>query len=473
MKGLLIVLVLTTLFADSFSQQGNVISWKEIGVVKTLHAKDIKSSRWSIGGETLDRNYANYDAYKSYLGALGAKRIRLQAGWARCEKVKGKYDFVWLDSIVDDALSQSVQPWLQASYGNPIYEGGGDAALAGGLPTSAEALTAWDKWVTALVHHFKGRVHEWEIWNEPDLSKKFSSKDYAVFYERTGSIIRKEQPGARLIGLALCCSGWGEYAQVFVDYLKSVNKLDLINVVTLHGYKYRPEETYNMVEEVKKVVLAAKPDAVFWQGENGAPSVKKGETIGALREYDWSELTQSKWNLRRMFGDMGADMEVTNVFTMSDMYYGSGDHMTGLNAKGLLKARPDKSIEKPKLAYYAYQHAASVFSEQITRTKAAIFSPVPDLSAFAYAKNGKGSFITLWMSGKAPVEDESETKTICFSVSNVSFKHPVYIDIITGKVYEIPSGELKKQNNSYTFSKVPVPDYPVVIAEKSLIAIKK
>ncbi|MEJ7586983.1 MAG: hypothetical protein WKI04_05420 [Ferruginibacter sp.] len=85
-------------------------SWKQVGELKTRDSKDIVASTWSIGGETLDRNYTDYQSYKKYLGPLGAKRIRLQGGWAKCEKVKGQYDFAWLDSIIPDAASRGVYP---------------------------------------------------------------------------------------------------------------------------------------------------------------------------------------------------------------------------------------------------------------------------------------------------------------------------------------------------------------------------
>lgn len=447
--------------------------WKELGTLKTLPAKEIKSSRWSIGGETLDRGYADYDAYKPYLGPLGAKRIRLQGGWAKSEKVKGQYDFTWLDEIVNDALAQGVQPWLQASYGNPIYEGGGDAALAGGLPHSEEALEAWDKWVAALVHHFKDRVHEWEIWNEPDLGNKFTAKDYAKFYERTGDIIRAEQPNARLIGLALCCMNWGDYSQEFVSHLASVNKRHLIDIVSFHGYKYRPEDTYPMVDEVRDIVLKENKKAQFWQGENGAPSVKKGETIGAMREYDWSELTQAKWDLRRVLGDMGNDVDVTNLFSMSDMYYGNNDHMKGYNAKGILKTRPDLSIERPKMAYHAYQHVTTFFSGDIKKAKFEI-TPVENLQAYLYSKgNKKGNVLNLWMARVAPTEDDSEHKEVTFTVDNLDIKRPVYVDLITGKVFMIPESVYERNpKNKITFKNLPVPDYPVVVTDYSFIQLK-
>ena len=58
-----------------------------LGQVSPRHAKDIASSSWSIGGETMDRDFTVYDHYKKYLGPLGAKGLRLQAGWAKCEKL--------------------------------------------------------------------------------------------------------------------------------------------------------------------------------------------------------------------------------------------------------------------------------------------------------------------------------------------------------------------------------------------------
>ena len=73
-----------------------------------------------LGCETLDRDYADYDAYKEYLAPLGMRYVRLQAGWAKCERQRGVYDFAWLDHIVDDAVSRGLEPWLELSYGNPV-----------------------------------------------------------------------------------------------------------------------------------------------------------------------------------------------------------------------------------------------------------------------------------------------------------------------------------------------------------------
>lgn len=90
----------------------DIYSFPKLGNLKTFSANEIETSRWPIGGETLDRDYADYHFYKEYLGPLGAKSIRLQGGWAKCEQEKGVYDFEWLDKIIDDALARGVKPWI-------------------------------------------------------------------------------------------------------------------------------------------------------------------------------------------------------------------------------------------------------------------------------------------------------------------------------------------------------------------------
>ena len=91
-----------------FEKEKPSVTWKMVcllesglepaGVLETRLASDIKGSKWSIGCETMDRDYADWNAYKDYLPYLGAKRGRLFSGWAKTEQEKGVYDFIWLDS---------------------------------------------------------------------------------------------------------------------------------------------------------------------------------------------------------------------------------------------------------------------------------------------------------------------------------------------------------------------------------------
>ena len=462
-----------TLLVFSVQAQQPPLAWKEVGTLKTLAAKDIKSSTWSIGGETLDRNYTDYHSYKKYLGPLGAKRIRLQGGWSKCEKIKGQYNFAWLDSVVKDAHAQSVFPWIELSYGNPIYAGGGEARLAGALPTSTEALTAWDAWVATMINRYKNEVTEWEIWNEPDLAgaAKITGDQYADFYIRTAEIIKRLQPGAKLMAFGLAGVQRIEFAESLFKKLKEQNKINLVDIFTYHGYSPVPEKSYPGIEKLRQMVWGYAPHVVFMQGENGAPSTPRAVTIGAMRDYDWSELTQAKWNLRRMLGDHGRGI-ATNLFTISDIHYEAGDHMVGVNTKGLLKTNPDKTIERPKLSYKAAQHVFTLFDGEVLPDSATlILSDGMTQSFFGYAHKKTGlSLLTIWQNEDRPA-DNYEARNTRVTIERSRFKNPVFVDLITGKVYGFPKASWKKEGNKIILNDVPVPDYPVAIADRSILRL--
>ncbi|GAB3005999.1 hypothetical protein GCM10027284_24830 [Cyclobacterium sediminis] len=467
-----IIVLFSLLYEKGLAQEN--YSFDMLGRLKTYSAKEIESSRWSIGGETLDRDYADYHAYKGYLGPSGAKRIRLQGGWAKCEQIKGVYDFEWLDQIIDDALSQGVQPWLQVSYGNPIYEGGGDAALAGGIPTSKEALEAWDQWVEAMVYRYKDKVNEWEIWNEPDISKKMSAEEFAAFHVRTGDIIKSIQPDSKIIALGLAGLSRTEYVKSILDILKAKNKLDQFDVLSFHGYNSVPERSYSAVAKLRELVSSFDPEIELWQGENGAPSTPKGQSVGAMTKYDWSEISQAKWVLRRMLGDMGHGVDVTSVFQISDMHYAMGDHLEGLNSKGLLKVASDGSIEKPKISYKAFQNTVSVFSGEISKIeKAEVLKEVNDLVVFSYTKKGvRGTAITVWIGGEKP-EDLMDTELVNFTITHTKIKNPVFLNLMDGNVYELDEDHYAKNGKVLSFQNIPIGDWPVVILDKDWLELAK
>ena len=461
------------------------ISLPRIGTVKPRKATDITSSNWLIGCETLDRDYADYDQYKEYLVPLGIKRIRLQAGWDKTEHVKGQYDWAWLDHIIDDAHQRGLQPWLQASYGNHLYPNGGGSNLGAGVPTSPEALTAWDRWVEAMVKRYKNKVVNWEIWNEPNFgdNEQNTPDRAAALTVRTIDIIKRIQPEAKVSGMALGHTDL-DYADTFFKVLAQKNKLKLFDNITYHDYVYNPDSHYPQAMLLRTILDKYAPNLPLRQGENGAPSVP-GYGRGALGNYDWSELTQAKWDTRRMLGDLGHDIE-SSVFTIIDIAY-TGGPITRLNCKGLIQSDSTKRAIRPKIAYYAVQNVAALFDNSLQRIKNMKSSHnrnlVPkDNMAISYATGtdrsmavygyrhkttGKQVF-TIWKDDYIPVES-NKTEKLTLTFANANFDQPVYVDIISGAVYEIPASQWKKNGAVYTFTDIPVYDAPILIADKSLV----
>jgi hypothetical protein len=453
------------------------ISWKEIGQLKTRSVKDIEASTWSVGGETLDRDFTDFQSYKKYLSPLGAKKIRLQAGWAKCEKTKGVYDFKWLDDIVNGAIEEGVTPWMELAYGNPIYEGGGEARLGGALPYSVEGLNAWDNWVKAIVNRYKDKVIEWEVWNEPDHGKGITPETYALFYIRTAKVIRSVHPKAKLLGVALASLTEIKWVDDFCKVMQRENALELLEVFVYHGYAaaygwaYNPDDVYPQVDLLRKTVGKYTSKVIFMQGESGAPSTPN-PAFGVFKDYNWSEITQCKWNLRRMLGDNGRGIH-TSLFAMSDMHYGWGTDAVRVNTKGILKTNPDKTIERPKMAYKVAQQVFSLFDNQIAvNPTQKIQSDRINQSFFGYTHPKTGfSLVSIWQNEHPPYENYPAQNTN-ITVVEGSFTNPVFVDLITGKIYEIPKNQCKKAGKTTVFEGIPVPDYPVLIADKSILLIK-
>lgn len=436
---------------------------KRIGTIRPRGADQIAASNWTLGCETLDRDFAIWDEYKAYIVPLGIKTIRLQAGWAKTEKAKGVYDFTWLDAIIDDARGMGLNILLETGYGNPVYPGGGGFDLAGGFPTSEEGRAAWDRWVEAMATRYAGKVRDWAMWNEPDINKQHKPADIAAFNIRTAEIIKRIIPDARIAGLSLASSN-PKLLDQCLGALAEKGKVDLFHWFIYHGYEFNPDVSYPKVEALKATLAKYSKTARMRQGENGCPS--ETATRFALSNHPWTEYSQAKWDLRRMLGDLGHDVE-SAVFTICDFNHKGRE----INRKGLLHATADRRMDGIKLAYYAVQNTAAVFDNTLARVTVPAVSVMADTSSacFAYRHVKSGlPLVVLWDNSGTP-DDAFVTRPAQVTVKDLAFQEPVWVDLITGRVYELPADRMVKAGAFTLFKDVPFYDAPVLIAEKALI----
>ncbi|MBI5770339.1 MAG: hypothetical protein HZA93_21365 [Verrucomicrobia bacterium] len=465
------------LLAASFAQEitpTTGITFPVLGKIAPRHAREIASSPWSIGGETIDRDFTVYENYKKYLGPLGAKRIRLQAGWAKCEKTKGVYSWAWLDAIVDDAVAQGVRPWLEFNYGNTIYAGGGDTGLGGGFPASPEALAAWDNWCRALVKRYKDRVQEWEIWNEPDINKAGTAAAgaYVDLFIRTATIVRELQPTGRIWALGL--AGNVDYADKVLAGLKAKGKLDLVDEITFHGYPRNPDDT-SVADRLRAVIAKYDRPIAIRQGETGAPS--KYQENFALSKIAWTETTQAKWDLRRLLAHRAKDVPM-NLFTISDMHYtqasnqGGPDGMLRMNYKGLLGTNPDQTVSHVKPIYHAAQSVFAIFDDTVQRIPDYPFTTTATRkTALTGYRSGPGAthIVAVWFNDAAPV-DSNEVTTVDLTLSAGRFSEPVLVDLRTSTVYALPQANWSR-TGGVTLRNLPLYDSPLLIADRAALRL--
>src|SRR5690606_26104312 len=174
----------------------------KIGDVKLKSPSEFTNSPLGIGCETLDRDLWKPSEVYPWIKSLPVKWARLQTGWERVEKVKGTYDWGWLDESVDGLVEVGINPFFNVGYGNPHYSGGG----VGFHPMNDEkALSAWKNFVRLLVERYRDRITHYEIWNEPNLGGFWkpgapNPAKYVALVKETVSVIRAVQPEAVVIG---------------------------------------------------------------------------------------------------------------------------------------------------------------------------------------------------------------------------------------------------------------------------------
>lgn len=332
------------------------------------------------------------------------------------------------------------------------------------LMTSEEGFASWDRWVEALVIRYKDRVKEWEIWNEPDLHGQIDAETTARLNIRTAVIIKRIQPKAKIAGLAFASNSNQEYFNTFLKVIADAGKLDLFHWISFHSYNTRPEDSYREknVMGLKKGIEKYSKTLLLRQGENGAPSTFIPSF--ALWIIYWTEYTQAKYNMRRLLGDLGHDIE-TSVFTIIDIYY-----KPVLNTKDLIQSDVTMAAIRPKVAYYAVQNVAAVFDNKLALHPEFKYITTNNESMSVYwyrHQPTQRSVVALWLDGKE-ANNSFKTTPISITFVNMNFKKPVWVEMMTGSIYEIHQSQWSKSGDSCTFN-IPLYDSPVLITEKSFL----
>ena len=442
---------------------------KEVGRLAVRDARDIKSSKWSIGCETLDRDYGNWDAYKKFLGPLGAKHGRLFSGWAKTEQVKGTYDFSWFDPHVREMAAMGIKPWICLAYGNPVY--GCDFRLGmkvSQVTENAEAFEAWLRYVTACVERYKDVVDEWEIWNEPFHQGKW----YAELFYRTAKAIRAVQPEAKCLCTAIT---YPEDYRCVLEKLKAEDALDLGSYFIYHPYVPNPDDAFKKrAEPLLKLVKSYSGDFAIMQGETGCPS--QLEFGHALKRREWSEYSQAKWNLRRTIDDAARSIP-SSLFSMIDLQY-----TFMLQSFGLIRSNTLKEFIYRRPSYFAMQHVYSYIDDDVLPQRidesidyelVSRFDPRDTdrhrLKVVRFSKNGQ-PVRYYWFADRVPTS-ELGFDHVTIAVPG-KLERPRWVEMITGRVYEIPPDRIAYEGGKTVIADLPMWDSPVMVAEDKAVPLR-
>jgi hypothetical protein len=477
-----------------------------LGGMPQVSSLDIPASPLGIGFETLDRDTFDPESVYPFLKCSGVKHARCQTGWIKCEPTVGQYDFRWLDKIVDGLRAIGIQPWLSLGFGHPAYtpceaydqawrENGGRPPKWGfargyvaqvPLYYGEKGMRGWLDYVTALVTHFRGRVSEYEVWNEPEgfwqhngrhvleegKDLRTIARDYAELVRRTAAAVRAVQSEAKIIA---------DFSHTATGYIAELGRLKLgevIDVAAYHFYGFAPEFMLReRIGHLRANLQLPGRALEIWQGESGC---------WITRPCPQTEFVQAKYLCRRYLSDLKEGVAMSSFFTVTDFlnYYADG----GDQHYGVIDARR----QRPKLAFHAMQTMAYLCDGfAMAPDLAAVFTPrnrywngslLPYRVASAAFRRKGIPVYALWTPESVDIQAPVVDGVIqVISAEDEFLGHPVVIDPIRSKVAILPRESpvgfdflsitdvgLSEYLNAQRFLKLPVMDYPLFISDAAL-----
>jgi polysaccharide biosynthesis protein PslG len=169
-------------------------------------------------------------------GALGKNGA--PGEWISVEKRKGQFDWREIDRYAEAAeghgmgffFSSGFVPEWAAAEKSSCRQANFDREVS--MCTSMVAnIRDWDNFVTALVTRYKGRIHIYDLWNEPWNQNIFTSSvpDMATLTTHMHDIIRSIDPSAVIVAPAPTPHRW-------LDGYLAAGGVRSADVYSVHGY---------------------------------------------------------------------------------------------------------------------------------------------------------------------------------------------------------------------------------------------
>jgi len=271
--------------------------------------------------------------------------------WADLEPAPNQWRFERLDRLVamaritgtDVLLPLANTPtWAAARSTEP-------SAYKLGNASEPASMDAWRNYVKTVGNRYKGKVRNYEIWNEPNIKHHYSGS-VEKLVEMTceaSRILKTIDPANQIISPAATAGARGH-----IDYLISFLELggkNCIDIVAYHFYvpNGSPEDMVPIIRNVKAAMkssgIGEKP---LWNTETGWWIANgDGTPDSALfSKGGWKKLeqnTQAGEYLRRAF-------IVARVEGVDRFYWYSWDHRDGLGA-----IEPTSGAPKPIVAAWS------------------------------------------------------------------------------------------------------------------------
>jgi len=201
----------------------------------------------------------------------GVRYLRCAFSWNGIEKAPGQYDWRFWDMLVSTAGEYGVELMPYVAY-TPEWAAAKKEEFWKQPPRETAEYARFMKTAAA---RYKGRIHSWEIWNEPDLAEYWqgSGERFAELVKQAAVAIRQADPDAVIV-----LGGISRSHDPFLRELITRHHVDrYVDVVAMHGYPEswlpeRMETVYgDWVRELRRMLDQSGSGVDLWLNEMGYP----------------------------------------------------------------------------------------------------------------------------------------------------------------------------------------------------------
>lgn len=237
---------------------------------------------------------------------LGVHYLRCAFSWNGIEPERGKFQFAFWDMLVSEASKSGIELIPYIAY-TPEWAARDKKEFWKQPPTDPRLFA---NLMTELATHFRGRVHSWELWNEPDLTEYWqgTSDEFAILVKTGAEAVRAADPSAKIVlgGMSL---GPGKFFQTLVEKHHIGRYVD---VIAMHAYpeswhEDRAEKVFH--EEVPEMEKLIDSDSgrPLWLNEMGyadyryEPNHASGWGTNVYYDYEHTQRYAADFLLKSFF----------------------------------------------------------------------------------------------------------------------------------------------------------------------------
>jgi hypothetical protein len=330
-----------------------------------------------------------------FLRQAGIRVLRVSIPWDAVEPEKDRYDWTFWDQLVHLANQAGVRLLPYVAY-TPKWNARPEIAAHWTSPP--RDLGEFSQLMELLAARYRGRIHSWEIWNEPDNRDYWggSVEEYGRLLAAGARAVHKADPDARVV------SGGLASRMPFLQKLIEQGSAAQVDVINLHGYfeTWSPSPLEALPAYLSSAAQAARGRGPrsLWAAEVGYSNFRQGARISdwyrARFAHEHTHAFQTVVLVRTLALLLSQpEVDLVAWYELKDPP-ASDDVIGDLNNRHLGVATNDY---QPKPALQALRFANQLFGRGFANLEVRVESPRSDVVARAFRLTDGRLVVIAWL----------------------------------------------------------------------------